>query len=166
MTADLRLRLARLEDARAIGVLVRRVVRRWVLPDQPARAAAPLLKQMSARAIREKMCAGERFHLAFVNGVLAGVAAMRNDSHLFQFYIGTRYQGRGMARLLWRRAMHDSMRRAGTTRFTLNATVRAIPVYLRLGFVITDAEFTSTKGVVSTPMCFAVKGSPRRHTRA
>ena len=35
----LRLRLGHPGDARAIGVLIRRVVHRWVVPDQPHDAA-------------------------------------------------------------------------------------------------------------------------------
>ena len=47
MTTGLRFRLARPEDARAIGVLARRVVRRWVLSGQSPEAAAPLLSVIS-----------------------------------------------------------------------------------------------------------------------
>ena len=48
----IRYRLARPQDARAIGVLARRVTRRWILPEQPASAAASLLYGMGARVIR------------------------------------------------------------------------------------------------------------------
>ena len=63
-------RLARPQDALAIGVLARRVSRQWILPEQPLRAAALLLSGMGARVIRSKILAGQRFHLAWLDGRL------------------------------------------------------------------------------------------------
>ena len=111
-----------------------------------------LLAGMTARAIREKMGLGQRFHLAFVDDVLAGVAAIRDDSHVFQLYVGTRHQGRGIGGRLWQHVWRDSVRRAGTRRFTLNASRCALPVYLHLGFVPTAGETVSPRGIVATPM--------------
>lgn len=146
------MRMGRPEDAGAIGVLVRRVARRWVVPDQPREAGLAMLRRFGARGIRKRMKEGQRFHLAYLDGVLAGVAAMRDDAHLVQLFVGTRYQRRGIARRLWRRAMADAVRRAGTRRFTLNASRCALPFYLRLGFMPTGPEGRSPMGVVSTPM--------------
>ena len=163
---SLRMRLGRPEDARAIGLLVRRVARRWVVPDQPKRVGQAMLRRFSARGIRERMLAGQRFHLAFFGDVLVGVAGMRDDRHLVQLFVGTRYQGRGIAGKLWRRSMDDAIRRAGTRRFTLNASRCAVPVYLHLGFVPTGPEGRSPKGVVSTPMALAVRRSGARKAAA
>ncbi|UGB39843.1 GNAT family N-acetyltransferase [Frateuria soli] len=95
---------------------------------------------------------GQRFHLAWLDEVLVGIAGMRDDSHLVQFFVGTRYQGHGIASRLWRRAMADAVRRAGTRRFTLNATRVAVSVYEHLGFVATGPEGVSPAGVRTTPM--------------
>jgi GNAT superfamily N-acetyltransferase len=149
----LRYRLAGLQDAAAIGVLARRVTRRWILPEQPASAAPPLLLGMSTRVIRRKIQAGQRFHLAWCDdGRLVGVAAMREDSHLFQFFVTTRMHGHGIARRLWQRAMRDAVRRAGTRRFTLNASAMAVPVYLHFGFVPSGPLTVSSTGLVVQPM--------------
>jgi GNAT superfamily N-acetyltransferase len=150
--AALRIRLARPGDARAIGLLSRRVLRRWVVPEQPPAVAQALLAGLGTRALREKILDGQRFHLAYLDNVLVGVAAMRDDNHLLHFYVSTRYQGRGIARRLWRHAQQDAVRRAGTRRFTLNATRRAVPVYLRLGFRAQGLERPSPSGVMATPM--------------
>jgi GNAT superfamily N-acetyltransferase len=163
MTTDLHLRLARSDDARAIGVLGRRVTRRWILPCQPAEVAAALLAGMTAKSIRQKIRAGQRFHLAFVDGVLAGFAAIRDDSHVFQFSVGTRHQRRGIARKLWHRVMRDSIRRADTHFFTLNAAVGAVPVYLRLGFEPNASAKRPKSKIVSVPMIYRVKSV--RHLR-
>ncbi|HWX66299.1 MAG TPA: GNAT family N-acetyltransferase [Rhodanobacter sp.] len=148
----LHMRMGRPDDARAIGVLARRVTRRWIVPDQPNDAGLALLSRLSAKVIREKMLGGQRFHLGYAGDVLVGVSAMRDDSHLVQFFVSTRYQRRGIARQLWLRTMRDAVRRAGTHRFTLNATRCAVPVYVHLGFVQTGPEGLSPMGVVTTPM--------------
>jgi GNAT superfamily N-acetyltransferase len=149
----IRYRLAGPQDAVAIGVLARRVTRRWILPEQPASAAAPLLLDMSARVIRKKILAGQRFHLAWRDdGRLVGVAAMREDSHLFQFFVTTRMHGDGIARQLWQRAMRDAVRRSGTRRFTLNASAMAVPVYLHFGFVPSGPLAIASTGLVVQPM--------------
>lgn len=149
----IRYRLANPRDALAIGVLARRVARRWILPEQPASAAAALLYDLSARVIRRKILAGQRFHLAWrEDGRLAGVAAMRDDCHLFQFFVSTSLHGRGIARRLWRRVMRDAVRRAGTRHFTLNATAMAVPVYRRFGFVDSGPPTVGRTGLVTWPM--------------
>ncbi|MEO5830027.1 MAG: GNAT family N-acetyltransferase [Rhodanobacter sp.] len=149
----IRYRLARAQDACAIGVLARRETRRWVLPDQPASAAAGLLYGMSARVIRRKILAGQRFHLAWQeDGPVVGVAAMRDDSHLFQFFVSTRWHGHGIARRLWQRTMEDAFRRAGTRHFTLHSSAMAEPVYLHLGFVCSGPQQISDNGLITQPM--------------
>ncbi|WP_229238441.1 GNAT family N-acetyltransferase [Dyella amyloliquefaciens] len=145
-----------------IGVLARRVARRWILPDQPAEAAGPLLAGMSARAIRRKILDGQRFHLAFVDDALAGIAAIRGDSHVFQLFVGSRHQGQGIARKLWQRVLRDSTRRAGTRYFTLNAALGAVPVYLRLGFEPNASAKVPPSRLVTVPMIYRVD-SPRHH---
>jgi GNAT superfamily N-acetyltransferase len=165
---NVRLRLARVDDACAIGVLARRVMRRWILPEQPEEVAVLLLAGMTAKSIRKKIGAGQRFHLAFVDDALAGVAAIRDDSHVFQLFVGTRYQGRGIARRLWHRVMRDSIRRAGTRFFTLNAAIGAVPVYLSLGFEPNGLAKPLASKVVSVPMIYRVGAAPHarhRHER-
>jgi GNAT superfamily N-acetyltransferase len=151
----IRYRLARPQDALAIGLLARRVTRRWILPEQPASAAEALLYGMTARVIRQKIQDGQRFHLAWLDGDrLVGVAAMRDDTHLFQFFVSTRLHGHGIARQLWQRTMHDAVRRAGTSHFTLKASAMALPVYLHFGFVASGPLLVSDTGLVTQPMHF------------
>lgn len=159
MSGDaLRIRLAQPDDACAIGVLSRRVVQRWVLPDQPRKIGRELLARLTAKALRRRIIEGQRFHLAYLGDLLVGVAAMRDDSHLIHFYVSTRYQGRGIARRLWQRTLQDAVRRAGTRRFTLNATRCAVQVYVRLGFRANGPERPSPTGVFTTPMTLRMPG--------
>jgi GNAT superfamily N-acetyltransferase len=165
--AVLQIRLGRPGDARAVAALVRRVTRRWIVPDQPREAGLALLALLArqgAAAQRLRMRAGHRFQLAWYGDILVGVATMRDDSHLTQLFVSTRCHGRGIARRLWRRAMADAVRRAGTRRFTLNASRCAVPAYLRLGFVVAGAERLSPNGVLTTPML--LERVPVRRQRA
>ncbi|WP_239948236.1 GNAT family N-acetyltransferase [Dyella terrae] len=104
-----------------------------------------------------------RFHLAFLAGVLVGVAAVRNDSHVVYLFVSTRYQGQGIARKLWDRLRNDCERRAGTRVFTLNAAEGAVPVYQRFGFVV-DRDPARLRGkVVAVPMiCYGASSSQRK----
>jgi len=77
---------------------------------------------------------------------------MRDDSHLFQLFVSTRLQGRGIARRLWQRTMRDAVRRAGTRHFTLNASVMAVPVYRRFGFMPSGPLTIGPSGLVTQPM--------------
>ncbi|MEO8997588.1 MAG: GNAT family N-acetyltransferase [Rhodanobacter sp.] len=77
---------------------------------------------------------------------------MRNDSHLFQFFVSTRLHGHGIARQLWQRTMHDAIRRAGTRHFTLKASAMAVPVYLHFGCVPNGPLLVSDTGLVTQPM--------------
>jgi GNAT superfamily N-acetyltransferase len=158
--SELRMRLARIEDAPAITVLARRVVRRWIMPHQPRAGVLALEETFSTPVIRTKLQAGQRFHLAFVDGVLAGVAAVRDERHVFQMFVGTRYQGQGIARKLWARLRKDCIRRAGTRVFTLNAALGAVPVYLRLGFVRDARPQRWVSPVISMPMLYRVGRRP------
>lgn len=153
---ELRFRLARVDDAPAIARLARRVVRRWITPTQPPHGALAVEEGLATPVIRKKIQAGQRFHLAFVHGALAGVAAVRNDNHVFQLFVGTRHQGQGIARKLWNRLRNDCMRRADTRVFTLNAALGAVPVYLHLGFVRDDDPRRLPNKVVSMPMIYRV----------
>ena len=149
----IRCRLGCSVDAVAIGLLARRVTRRWILPEQPGSAAGPLLYGMSAKVIRQKMLDGHRFHLAWQDdGRLAGVAAMRDDSHLFQFFVSTGLHGHGIARQLWQRTMRDAILRAGTRHFTLKASAMAVPVYQHFGFRPSGPLLVSDTGLVTQPM--------------
>jgi Acetyltransferase (GNAT) family. len=158
MSVKIRYRLARPQDALAIGMLARRVTRRWILPEQPASAAEALLYGMTARVIRQKIRDGQRFHLAWLDGDrLVGVAAMRDDTHLFQFFVSTRMHGHGIARQLWQRTMRDAVSRAGTCHFTLKASAMAVPVYRHFGFVPSGPLLVSDTGLVTQPMHFDLR---------
>ncbi len=159
------IRLAREADARAIGVLVRRITREDVLPDQSAAAAAHLMETMSARNERVRIREGKRYHVAEIEGRIVGVVATRDDSHVFRLFVARRWRGLGIARRLLDRAVADCRRRAGTRTITLNASAFAVAAYRRLGFVSKGRLIArAPAGVVAMPMVLEL-GPPARAWR-
>ena len=151
------IRLAREADARAIGVLVRRVTRQDVLPDQSAKAARHLMETMSARNERARIRVGNRYHVAEIEGRIVGVVATRDDSHVFRLFVSRRWRGLGIARRLLDRAVADCRRRSGTRAITLNASAFAVGAYRRLGFVPKGRLIArGPAGVVAMPMVLAL----------
>jgi GNAT superfamily N-acetyltransferase len=155
MFPRLRIRLATTADARAIGVLVRRVTRLDVLPGQSATAAAYLLRSMTARAERDALSSGRRYHVAELDGRVVGVVATRDDRHVFRLFVSRRFQGRGIGRALLFRAIADCRRRSGTRKFTLNASANAVAAYRKMGFAVAGSHRKrGAGGVRATPMVY------------
>jgi GNAT superfamily N-acetyltransferase len=151
------IRLARVDEAPAISDLISRLTRHYILPEQPEGAAGKLLAWMTATAVAERIVAGRRHHVAEVEGVLAGVIATRDDTHLYLLFVDTPYQRRGIAQALWQVALAACVEASQPPRITVNASAFAAPVYLRLGFATTGPE-ELRDGVVTTPMAFVIGG--------
>jgi GNAT superfamily N-acetyltransferase len=111
-----------------------------------------LLGGLGARLVRGKALAGQRLHLAWLDGRRVGVVAKRDDCHMFRLFVGARLQRRGIVGQLWQRTRRDAVRRAGTRRIALNAAAAAVPVYRRLGFVPSGPLAISPGRLATRPM--------------
>lgn len=80
------------------------------------------------------------YQLAYLDGELAGVVAMRDNTHLFHLFVPRALHRRGMARRLWQAAREVSLARGGVTAFTVNSSLYALPLYASLGFVATGPK--------------------------
>ena len=78
---------------------------------------------------------------------LVAVAALRDGSHLYHFFVEAEFHRRGIGRKLW----EELRRRSPRDHYTLNATPNAIAAYQRLGFKICG-EPCSAMGIRYTPM--------------
>ncbi len=145
------IRLATTADAVAISALVTRLTRQYVLPDQPQAAAVRLIGWMAASAIAERIDLGDRHHVAEIDGVLVGVVATRDNSHMHLLFVDTCYQRRGIARALWRVARDACIEAGHSGPISVNASAFAVPTYLRFGFVALGPQETH-EGIVTTPL--------------
>lgn len=148
------IRLAGPGDIPAISALLRRLTRVYIAPGQSPQALAHLIGGLGPCALHARLRHGHRIHVAEVGDALAAVAATRDDSHLSLLFVDTPFQRMGLARRLWRQALDDCLRRAAPRAFTVNASARAVPVYLKLGFEVAGRPRDLAGGVVATPMIY------------
>ncbi len=95
------------------------------------------------------------YQLAYCDGKLAGVVAMRDNTHLFHMFVPRALHRRGMARRLWQAARDASLARGDVTAFTLNSSMYAVPFYASLGFVATGPK-VEEGGIAFVPMRMAL----------
>jgi ribosomal protein S18 acetylase RimI-like enzyme len=87
--------------------------------------------------MRGFLAQGFVYHVAEVDGELAGFVAIRERSHLYSLYVDRRFHRRGIARRLWGAARAAATGPGHPGFFTVNASNHALPFYASLGFVPT-----------------------------
>lgn len=158
--AAVAIRQAQTVDAPAIGALVGDLLRRFVIAEQSPEAAEMLLRRFAAAGIASDIGEGRRLHVAEIGARLVGVAATRDDSHLFLLFVDEAYHRRGIARALWETALAACVEASQPARITVNASTHAVPAYRRLGFVETGATQLD-RGILVTPMEFRLQPAER-----
>jgi len=101
--------------------------------------------------ISRYMQTGYKYHVAEIGDLLAGVVAIRDNTHLYHLFVAEQFQHKGIAKELWRTAMKRSLREGNTGEFTVNSSANARGVYQRLGFVAVSGP-QEKNGVVFYPM--------------
>ncbi|MCB1055353.1 MAG: GNAT family N-acetyltransferase [Acidobacteria bacterium] len=140
------------EDAASLSAIIVSLARFYTVdPEHPEKATA-FFEQVSAKALDDLLRDPTfRFQVAEVDGRPVGLVGVRGDSHLFHLYVAEPYHRRGIASRLWQTAK-DAARAAGNPgRFTVNASLYAVPLYRRFGFTATG-ETVEKDGVVFLPM--------------
>ena len=92
-----------------------------------------------------------RYQLALLADTLAGVVAVRDNTHLFNLYVAEAFHGQGLGRRLWEAARDDALSRGNAGSFTVNASVYAEKMYRRWGFAPT-APVQEQHGLRFIPM--------------
>lgn len=148
----LQIRHAEPADAVAISTLVQQLTLRYITPDCTEEGTALLLKSMSAEAIGGYIQQSHfDYLLGEVDGELVAVVATRDNSHLYHLFVASHCQGRGYAGELWTAAKTRCLQRANTRVFTVNASLAAVAVYQRFGFVVVAGR-REAQGIVDVPM--------------
>lgn len=98
-----------------------------------------------------------QYQIAHLGGELAGVVAMRDNTHLFHLFVPRALHRRGLARQLWLAARDASLAKDDLTAFTVNSSLYALPFYASLGFVAT-APKVEEGGIAYVPMRMALTG--------
>ncbi len=145
------IRLATPNDASAISALIRGVAHYFTLhPD--GSGAEEFLKSISVESIEGFISKPNfRYFVGLVDMELAGVAAVRDNKHLFHLFVSSQFQRKGLARELWNFVLHDALLSGNSGEFTVNSTPFAVPVYASFGFE-TVGEKVETRGIAFVPM--------------
>ena len=137
MTSRIELRPATADDASAISALILSL-QPYLTIEPDGSGAEEFLVSLSPDIIRrnlkdENYC----YQLAFDGDVLAGVVAVRDNSHLFSLYVGSAWHGQGVGKWLWQAARDAALARGNPGSFTVNSSAFAEGMYRHLGFTAT-----------------------------
>jgi GNAT superfamily N-acetyltransferase len=138
-------------DIPAVSALLRELAHEYIVHESPPEGAANFLAENSEIGVRGFLARGHVYHVAVVDGVLAGFVAVRDNSHLFHLFVGKRWHRRGIARRLWDVARKAAIEQGGDGSFTVNSSNYAVPVYEAFGFVRVGPT-QCAKGLYYNPM--------------
>ena len=143
-------RSADTSDAKAISDLVGGLSH-YFLDDPSSPDGGPFLASITPEAFAERISAPNyQYILAESRDGVCGVVAMRDDIHLYHLFVDAKFHNQGVARELWRRVKAGSE----SSRFMVNSSLFAIPVYSRLGFAVAG-DVQTKDGVTFQPMVYA-----------
>ena len=150
-------------DAEAISALVTGLASYFLADPSHPEDAAFFFTTITPEAIRGYLEGDIAYHLAEADGALAGLIGIRGGSHVYHLFVGERFHRRGVAARLWERARNAA---GAPSRFTVNASRYALPVYRRFGFVAEGPEVMQD-GIAFQPMVWAeVPSGPIRKVSA
>jgi GNAT superfamily N-acetyltransferase len=137
LSLEFEIRPAEAEDASAISALILSL-QPYLTIEPDGSGAEEFLVSLSPDIIRrnlrdEKYC----YQLAYDGNVLAGVVAVRDNTHLFSLYVGSAWHGRGIGKRLWEVARDGALARGNPGSFTVNSSTFAEGLYRHLGFTAT-----------------------------
>jgi ribosomal protein S18 acetylase RimI-like enzyme len=132
-----RLRALTPEDIPAAAALLRRAAEEFILHESSPADGALFLAEQGEEGIRGFLAKGYVYHVAEVDGELAGFIAIRERSHVYSLYVDKRFHRRGIARRLWDAAREAALGPDHPGAFTVNSSNHAMPFYASLGFVPT-----------------------------
>lgn len=138
-------------DIPAVAGLLRELAREYIVHESPPEGASTFLAENDEMGVRGFLARGHVYHVALVDGELAGFVAVRDRSHLFHLFVGKRWHRRGVARALWETARVAALAAGGDGAFTVNSSNFAVPVYESFGFVRVGPT-QCAKGLYFNPM--------------
>jgi GNAT superfamily N-acetyltransferase len=145
------IREAEIDDSGPISRMVSVLAEKFITPDFTDEGRDHLLNSMTPAAIAKYIRSGYRYHVAEDEDEIVGIVGIRENSHLYHLFVAESHQGRGLAKVLWKKAMNESLCRGNPGEFTVNSSLNAQPVYEHLGFV-TQSKPITKHGVTYTPM--------------
>lgn len=138
-------------DAQAVARLIASF-RPLLTRDPEGRGAAQFLASVSADAERRYLQSPRyAYRVAELDGRVVGFIAMRDTTHLFHLFVAAEAQRKGVGRALWTQARDEVLQALGAAEVSVNASLNAVPVYERFGFVAAGGV-VHAHGIAFMPM--------------
>lgn len=161
MKETLTVRAASEADAQAVSELVQSVGH-YFLANPNGQGAEGFLSGISAAAILGYISnPAFTYIMGFMGNELAGVAALRDQKHIYHLFVRPDFHGQGVASRLWQFLKSQAIAAGNPGTFTVNSSLYAVPVYSRFGFVPTS-EPQVKNGIQFQPMQLIVPLTLRR----
>ncbi|UOD28702.1 GNAT family N-acetyltransferase [Massilia violaceinigra] len=138
-------------DVPAVAAMFRALAIEFIVHESPPEAAATFLRDNDEEGFLGFLRLGHAYHVAEMDGELAGFIAVRERQHLYHMFVAKKFHGRGIARALWGVARRQAIVAGGDGSFTVNASNYALPVYEAMGFERT-APMQCVNGLYFNPM--------------
>jgi GNAT superfamily N-acetyltransferase len=138
-------------DFPAVAQLMRSLSLEFFLDEGSLDAAERFVRDNDETGLRGFVGTGIVYHVAERDDQLLGFIAVREHQHLFHMFVDKRYHRQGNARALWTVARLAALEAGNPGVFTVNASNHALPVYLAMGFVQTQAT-QLVNGLYFNPM--------------
>jgi GNAT superfamily N-acetyltransferase len=124
-------------DAEAIASLIQTVAH-YCLSDQPGEGTKGFLASLSQTAVSGYIRNPDFCYIVgLLDDKLAGIAALRNNKHVYHLFVSPAHHRRGAATQLWQHLKSHAIASGNTAGFTVNSSLFAVPVYAHWGFVPT-----------------------------
>lgn len=149
------IRIGTIEDAARISRLVIALSQDFIVGEFSAEGRDHFLCEHTPKEVARRIAGDYRFYVADDEDELAGVAAIRANSHLYYLFVSKQRQRSGLARRLWSRVKEESLALGNPGRFTVNASNTAVGAYEKLGFRRTEPT-REKNGVLYNPMQYVV----------
>lgn len=142
---------ADIADAPRISALIRQLSEPFLL-SLSGEGAEQFFAAISESAIRGYISASNfDYFVAQQDNRLAGVIALRDNSHLFHLFVAEQFQGQGLGTQLWQMIKAKAIQSRNPSKFTVNASLNAVPVYEKFGFMV-SGPIVQANGVAFQPM--------------
>ena len=147
----MKIQAASLADAEEISALIIELSEPFYV--SPSRTGAePFLASVSAEAQRSYLSASNfSYYVARSQGRIAGVIALRDNSHLFHLFVAKSCQGMRLSSQLWSLVKSKARQAGNPGEFTVNSSLNAVAVYEKFGFV-PRGETQKMHGIAFQPM--------------
>jgi ribosomal protein S18 acetylase RimI-like enzyme len=159
---EVEVREMRPDEAQEVSDLAMRAFDAFVGHEFSEEGVASYAEYAAADALRARHGHDHFTLVARVDGALAGMIELRHGEHLSMLFVDAAFHRRGIGRNLYDAALERLRREApGLREITVNASRYGVPIYERLGFVVTGEEQT-VNGITFVPMTARLAGAADR----